>query len=76
MKSEDRAPMTCLSQQDVARVCGAGFVVEAQDMYGNTMSVEAWMDRNIDMLYDDSLHPHDFYSTGFDKDKPNIWRRD
>lgn len=74
MKSEDKERMTPLSQHDVVRVSGAGFVAVAQDMYGNTMSVEAWMDRNIDMLYNDSLDPHDFYSPGRDPDKPSIWR--
>ncbi len=74
MKNQDQARMTSLSQQDVARVSGAGFVAEAQDMYGNTMSVEAWMDRKVAMLYDDGLSPHDFYTPGFNKDKPNIYR--
>jgi hypothetical protein len=49
--------------------------VQAQDMYGNTMSVEEFMDRQVAMLNDASLDPHDFYSPGFNSDKPNIYRR-
>lgn len=75
MTKQGRKPPTPLSQHEAALVSGAAYVVQAQDMYGNTMSVEEFMDRQVAMLNDASLNPHDFYSPGFNSDKPNIYRR-
>jgi hypothetical protein len=67
--------LTTLNASEVAAVSGGGGApaigpvkpqeVLAQDMYGNTMSVEAWMDYQANVLPNypnphDGYDPHDF----------------
>lgn len=75
MNDNDRFRLTELSMNEAAEVHGAGLVqlAQAQDVWGNTMSHEEWMDRKIRQLYDSTTDPHDFYDDGYDSDKPNIY---
>lgn len=76
MKTHAMDTLAELSATDIARIAGGTIgpikhtVPQAQDMYGNTMSIEEWMDRQLDT----TKNPHDFYDPRFDPDKPNIWR--
>lgn len=77
MKKHIQPALRTLSQQDIEQVHGAGMVrkpLQAEDMYGNTMSIEEWMDRQIAVANSNGvLDPHDFYSPGYNGNKPNIW---
>ena len=76
MKKHTQATLPELSTDDVARIAGGNISPikhkppQAEDMYGNTMSMEEWMDRQLDTTKD----PHDFYDPHFNPGKPNIWR--
>ena len=76
MKKHTQAALPELSTDDVTRVAGGNIAPikhktpQVQDMYGNTMSIGEWMDRQLDTTKD----PHDFYEPNFNPGKPHIWR--
>ena len=57
MKKQKQTALTTLTRDDIARVAGAGIgpivtkVPQAQDMYGNTMSHEDWMDYMVGHIH-------------------------
>lgn len=69
-----------LSGSEIGDVHGGGGPLsfklpQAQDVWGNTMSMEEWMDRQIAVANSNGeLDPFDFYDDGYNPDKPNIWR--
>lgn len=79
MKHQQHKALAGLGTAEIDAVVGGGIpgmfkAPQAQDMWGNTMSMEDWMNRQIAVANGGGrLNPHDFYDKGFDPDKPNIY---
>lgn len=78
MQQQHDEKLATLSVNEIAQVAGGAGPhrtgpLQVQDMYGNTLSVEAWMDRLlIPAELTESGWAHDFYSIGPDPKKPGI----
>ncbi len=78
MKSKKESELQTLSDQEILSVSGAGQAFKearAQDMYGNTVSMEEYMrlQRLAASRNGDSSVLSDFYDKGFNGNKPNIY---
>lgn len=67
MDNHKQPTLSPLSQQDIEQIHGAGIgpVIRkppmAEDMYGNKLSMEAWMDHQLAVAYSGGLiDPHVF----------------
>lgn len=78
MKNEQNRNLPTLTQAEIACVGGSGGALHkplrAQDMYGNTMSIEDYMDLQLDVMNGRTQSTtHDFYELHFNPGRPNIW---
>jgi len=78
MKAKQESKLQPLNDQEIQSVSGAGQAFKAaraQDMYGNTVSMEEYMrlQRLAASRNGDSSVLSDFYEEGFNSHKPNIY---
>lgn len=78
MKTHDSSVLETLSDDEIACVAGSvrevGKMPRAQDMYGNTVSMEEYMDLQLlAAKTGDANLLWDYYETGFNAHRPNIW---
>lgn len=80
MKAHQASELKTLTPDELHCVSGSGAMqhreVRAQDMYGNTVSVEEYMDLQLLAMYrgGDAMTIFDFYERGFDRHKPHIYK--
>ncbi|ASJ73602.1 hypothetical protein [Granulosicoccus antarcticus] len=77
MKVYQSTDLQTLTPDEIQCVGGSvrtiGKLPRAQDMHGNTISMEEYMDLQLGIMKTGQLGSlHDFYSKGFNAGKPNI----
>ncbi|MFK7996283.1 MAG: hypothetical protein AB8B87_19245 [Granulosicoccus sp.] len=81
MKAQKNNELATLSDEEIQCVGGSGKLpgreLRAQDMYGNTLSVEEYMDLQLAIAKGEHRGGHtslsDFYSPGYNGKMPNIY---